>query len=417
MTNKYFIHNYLQNFKLIQKSSTKHLEGNKTVIKYLQISKDKYPKYINEFWTSKQRQASSLHEVAYRACFKGQLPRFFINLFTNEGDVVYDPFSGRGTTVIEAALMGRNIIANDINPISKILARPRLRIPTISELVNRLSEIPVLKNTKADIDLSMFYHLQTEAELVSIKMYLKEKKENDKEDFIDDWIRMVATNRLTGHSPGFFSVYTLPPNQAVSQENQIKINRKRNQSPPCRAVKNLIIKKSKSLIKSIVLQQSKELSNIYKNSLFLTKDARETYEIPNDSIKLTVTSPPFLNVVQYAQDNWLRCWFNNIDMKKVDKQITTPHSLEEWRLIMGDVFKELYRITQKNGWVAFEVGEVRSGKVKLDESVVPLGTNAGFKCEGIVINEQQFTKTSNIWGIKNNTKGTNSNRIVILYKE
>ncbi len=313
--------------------------------------------------------------------------------------------------------MGRNIIANDINPISKILARPRLRIPTISKLVNRLSEIPVLKNTKADIDLSMFYHLQTEAELVSIKMYLKEKKENDKEDFIDDWIRMVATNRLTGHSPGFFSVYTLPPNQAVSQENQIKINRKRNQSPPCRAVKNLIIKKSKSLIKSIVLQQSKELSNIYKNSLFLTKDARETYEIPNDSIKLTVTSPPFLNVVQYAQDNWLRCWFNNIDMKKVDKQITTPHSLEEWRLIMGDVFKELYRITQKNGWVAFEVGEVRSGKVKLDESVVPLGTNAGFKCEGIVINEQQFTKTSNIWGIKNNTKGTNSNRIVILYKE
>ena len=31
---------------------------------------------------------------------------------------------------------------------------------------------------------------------------------------------MVALNRLTGHSPGFFSVYTLPPNQATSVERQ-----------------------------------------------------------------------------------------------------------------------------------------------------------------------------------------------------
>lgn len=37
------------------------------------------PTYINEFWTSKQRQANSLHEISYRACFKPQLPRFFID--------------------------------------------------------------------------------------------------------------------------------------------------------------------------------------------------------------------------------------------------------------------------------------------------------------------------------------------------
>ena len=37
---------------------------------------------VNEFWTSKQRVANSLHEVSYRACFKPQLPRFFIDRFT-----------------------------------------------------------------------------------------------------------------------------------------------------------------------------------------------------------------------------------------------------------------------------------------------------------------------------------------------
>ncbi|HSH17687.1 MAG TPA: hypothetical protein VLD18_16725, partial [Verrucomicrobiae bacterium] len=35
------------------------------------------PVFVNEFWTARQRQASSLHEISYRACFKPQLPRFF----------------------------------------------------------------------------------------------------------------------------------------------------------------------------------------------------------------------------------------------------------------------------------------------------------------------------------------------------
>ncbi len=56
--------------------------------------------FVNEFWTSGQRQAHSLHEISYRACFKPQLPEFFIARLTDPGDTVYDPFSGRGTTSI-----------------------------------------------------------------------------------------------------------------------------------------------------------------------------------------------------------------------------------------------------------------------------------------------------------------------------
>src|SRR5438874_1112189 len=91
------------------------------------------PTYVNEFWTSKQRAASSLHEVSYRACFKPQLPRFFIERLTAAGDTVYDPFLGRGTTTIEAALLGRRVAGCDINPLTSILTSPRLRPPTIRE--------------------------------------------------------------------------------------------------------------------------------------------------------------------------------------------------------------------------------------------------------------------------------------------
>jgi hypothetical protein len=58
-----------------------------------------------------------------------------------------------------------------------------------------------------------------------------------------------------------------------------------------------------------------------------------------------------------------------------------------------------------------------NGKINLDEFVVNIGIKKGFECIGIVINEQNFTKTSNIWGVSNNDKGTNTNRIVLFTKK
>jgi len=407
---------YLTNFK-VNRTITDYFGGSKnTIIEEITINNKKYYRYINEFWTSKQRQASSIHEISYRACFKPQLPSFFIKLLTTSEQVVYDPFSGRGTTVIEAGLLNRKFISNDINPLSKILAYPRFFIPKISDIKKRLDKIPIYKNLRAEIDLSMFYHPDTESEIVSLKNYLEERRSRNEEDLIDMWIRMVATNRLTGHSKGFFSVYTLPPNQAVLPERQIKINKKLNQKPEYRNTKQLILKKSYSLIRNITDGQKKLLEKAGKNGIFLENDARNTPEIDNDSVKLTVTSPPFLDVVQYHNDNWLRCWFNSIDIKEISKKITMERNLEKWCDFIKDVFKELYRITQENGWVAFEVGDIKKGKIKLDEYIVPIGVEAGFKCIGIIINYQKFTKTSNIWGIKNMNYGTNTNRIILFYK-
>src|SRR6266404_6810994 len=94
----------------------------------------KVPAFVNEFWTAKQRAASRLHEISYRACFKPQLPRFFIERLTQPGDTVYDPFMGRGTTPLEAALLDRIPVGNDANPLSVVMTRPRLRPPSLVQL-------------------------------------------------------------------------------------------------------------------------------------------------------------------------------------------------------------------------------------------------------------------------------------------
>lgn len=411
------VEEYLRSFILDDIDARQRtLNEGTTAVDSVLIAGRKIPRYTNEFWTARQRQAAKIHEISYRACFKPQLPRFFITLLTNPADSVYDPFAGRGTTPVEAGLLGRKVIANDINPLSRILTLPRFFIPDVTVIKARLFSIPLQSGLHADRDLSMFYHPDTEAEIVSLRQYLLTRQEAGVLDHSDQWIRMVATNRLTGHSPGFFSVYTLPPNQAVTPDRQIRINESRGQRPPYRNTRDIILKKTRMLVKEITDRERDHLQEAGETAVLLTGDARKTPVIPAGTVTLTVTSPPFLDIVQYSSDNWLRCWFNGVNEEEVGARITRLPKVGDWAAVMQGVFHELFRITKPGGWVAFEVGEVRNGSVRLDEVIVPVGETAGFTCFGIVINSQDFTKTANIWGVSNMEGGTNTNRIVLFYK-
>ena len=370
------------------------------------------PVYVNEFWTSKQRAAHSLHEVSYRACFKPQLPRFFISRLTQPGDAVYDPFMGRGTTVLEAALLGRRPIGCDINPLSEHLVRPRLDPPAWNEVETRLTALDLDKSSEVWDDLLVFYHSNTLRQIVNLRSYLLTCCQEGPLDRVDAWIQMVATNRLTGHSPGFFSVYTLPPNQAVSIESQKRINQKRAQVPPERDIKAIILRKTRSLLSKL---QAHDLETLTANiPLLITGSSDNTSAIVSESIQLAVTSPPFLDIVNYQADNWLRCWFNGIDAKEVAIwQLKKP---AEWQAAMTRTFRELHRVLASGGFVAFEVGEVRNGKILLETLVVPAAMEAGLKPLMVLVNDQMFTKTANCWGVDNRTKGTNTNRIVLIGK-
>lgn len=375
------------------------------------------PTFVNEFWTARQRQASSLHEVSYRACFKPQLPRFFIERLTQPGDVVYDPFMGRGTTPVEAALLGRVPFGNDINPLSLTFTQPRLCPPTLEQIEARLHELNLADYDEFPEDLLVFYHPDTLREICALKKHFLKARAARRPSAtapLDAWLCMVALNRLTGHSPGFFSVYTLPPNQAVSLGSQRKINAKRHQSPPRREVRKLILKKSKQLLGDVTPEVRETLATVAERARFVNSPAAATAALPARSVTLVVTSPPFLDVVQYAADNWLRCWFLGIDPESV--ALTVPKKIKTWRTAMTEVFHELHRLLKPGGHIAFEVGEVHGGKTKLEEHVLPCGRIAGLAPVLVLINDQEFTKTANCWGVGNMTKGTNTNRIVLFRK-
>ena len=128
-----------------------------------------------------------------------------------------------------------------------------------------------------------------------------------------------------------------------------------------------------------------------------------------------MTSPPFLDVVDYQADNWMRCWFLNIDSSTIN--IAQLKRVEDWQLMVTNVLKDLHRVLRPGGYVAFEVGEIRNGTLLLEELVLPAGVEAGLIPVIVLINVQEFTKTANTWGIDNQTDGTNTNRIVVFQKK
>jgi len=373
------------------------------------------PVYTNEYWTAKQRQASSLHQISYRASFKAELPRFFIERLSRPGDIVLDPFGGRGTTAVESGLLGRVPYANDLNPVSWFFTSPRLHPPTWEELVGRLKEMNLNYQGEIREDLLAFYHPDTLREIHALRACFLARRLAGEFDHIDEWLCMVVMNRLTGQSDGFLSARTMPPTLAVSPKSQLRINTKNNQIPEKRDARAIILTKSLQLLSDVDAYVRQTLATASASKKLITGPAANMDEIPANTVDLVVTSPPFLNIVNYAKDNWLRCWFLDVDPASL--QLTVTSRLDKWAEAMTGVLRELHRVLKPGGRMAFEVGEVRRGDIKLETTVLPCGVAAGLIPELVMIHVGDFTKNSHCWNVRNGIGGTNTNRIVVFRKD
>ena len=377
---------------------------------------ERYRRFIGELWTSQQRQMHSLHyAISYRASFKPELPDFCIRRFSDKGDVVLDPFSGRGTTALQANLLGRVAWACDVNPLAVQMTAAKLNPVGLHEIVLRLNELDF--NRPVDLTgyqekFSPFYHPDTYRELMNLRAFIKKYP-----DPVNHFIELLALSRLHGHSTGFFSVYSFPQ-ISIPPESQALINKKRRQKPEYRAVAPRIIKKAAQALRDGF---TSDFFEIAANDRIETSDARDMSWIPSKSVDLIVTSPPFLDKVDYLADNWLELWFAGIRAKNFADDLITCRSLDEWRSFIGKVLSEMLRVLKTNARAVVEVGEVESGKnlILLDEVVAQEAEKQ--KCDGkrfvveeVLVNQQQFTKLAHCFKVDNNRKGTNTNRLVVL---
>ena len=289
-------------------------------------------------WGLKARQGHKLHRIcAYQASFPPQLPAFFLDRYAKPGVVVLDPFSGRGTTLLEATLRGCKTYGVDLLPVAVLLSRVKIACPPLKWVLSEVAALDLeAKVTEPQPEeFTHIFHLDTWNKLCALRS-----------SKCSDVLMALALGRLHGHSPGFFSVKTfnvisIPPTSFARQ------NQKHGSSPEPRDVKAILERAAYRFIPE---------DGIAGEGKVFEVDARE---IPLDdgSVDLVVTSPPFLDVVDYEDVNWLRGWFLGEGPPLVEPFFT--RSVDHYREFLRAVLTELARIVRHSGLCVMEVGNVK----------------------------------------------------------
>lgn len=145
---KFEITNGLREFKILNKSDEqkelikrkasyfKTVDGQLT--DYFQIIQKNRTRSVNQYLT---------HWIyPYKGKFHPQMIRALLNIIgLKEGDTVLDPFSGSGTTALEAQLLGINFIGIDISPLCVIQGRVKTESIYVFDEIKKLKKV-VLAN-------------------------------------------------------------------------------------------------------------------------------------------------------------------------------------------------------------------------------------------------------------------------------
>ena len=137
-------------------------------------------KSVNKSW------GHSLHQICSRTgSFPPALARYFIEKFSNRGDKVLDPFSGKGTAPLEACLSGRIGIGNDLAPEAYVLTYAKVR-PISFKTAKRYLDNIKSKMNSTNIDLSeapedvvVFYHPETLKQIMELRELLQDENSDE----------------------------------------------------------------------------------------------------------------------------------------------------------------------------------------------------------------------------------------------
>jgi hypothetical protein len=379
----------------------------------------------------------SFHPMcSYLASFPAALAHAFVARYSRPGDVVLDPFSGRGTTPLEATSSGRIGVGNDLNPLAHLLTAAKLEPATPAEARTRAATLRLRWNAASaewleraaglqaeaegslgalPREVALAFHPRTLAQLLFVRSAL------DLEARVDRFLAAALSGILHGKSASYLS--TLMPNTFSMAPRYVRAYAGRTafRSPE----------------RDVFAGLDAKLTRLYRDPLptapgiALLGDAREAGTRGREALqarglperaRLVMTSPPYLRVIKYGYYNWLRAWFLGLDVRAIDRTLDDAHRREPYLAFLGEVLRDLQPALTEDGIAVLVVGDVASDRgrpqpdgIGLAEQVWEIAAEpAGYRLAGVALDDvHAHRKVTQLWGDEAG-RATQTDRIVVL---
>lgn len=361
---------------------------------------------------------------SYLASFPAALARAFILMLSEEGDLVLDPFSGRGTTMLEARLTDRFPLASDLNPIAVALTRAKNTTVTLDEVMDRINELEArfdlaLYTPEALVqedEISLIYHPHTLARLCYLRRCLDQSAPVDV--FLTGVVLGVMHGKARKDGSSAYLSISMPNTFSMSPDYVRRYVETKLLQRVDRDVFQILRDKVKRLFR--VGSVSK---NVGRVALADAKDLNSTPEFADyrGKVNLIVTSPPYLNIVNYALQNWIRMWFLREDPRKIAEILDDDLTLGESLDFLEKSTIQMKDMLHPQGIAVLVIGDVaksRNNAISPARELIRLVHQKNlFRYIGCISDHiNPIEKTTRIW---KETKGraTTVDRIVILSDE
>jgi DNA methylase len=317
------------------------------------------------------RWGHSLHTMcSYHGMFPAKVAHYFIQRYSCPGDLILDPFSGRGTVPLQARVEGRRTVSNDLNPLAYVLSRAKADPPTWQEAVTLLRRLETAYHrgdrSEPDVpeDIRMLYHPNTLRQIRYLRDYLLRKK-------LANWCQeeFMLAGSLAGIMHGSFRRDGTSQYLSISMPNTFSMSptyvRKYIQTNRLIAPDQNVFECLRDKLARLYL----DASNGPDGRTFM-RDASSLLThgyIEPASVDLVVTSPPYLQVVNYGTANWIRLWLLGLDevgrdsgagRRTLDAKLDHRHTYDSYRYFLLRTLRGIRRVLKENGVAVLIIGDV-----------------------------------------------------------
>jgi hypothetical protein len=327
---------------------------------------------------------------------------------------VYDPFSGRGTTVLEACLAGRAGLGSDANPLAWLLTAAKSNPPTANSLRRRLDALALRRPrhpaalTDVPPDIRMLFAPRVLGDLKWLQSELDSSRK------VDRYLLAVLVGMLHGNAnrDGTPRGLSIPmPNTFAMAPRYVRryIQRHRLKPPTIDVLEALRRRVATFPLPHHQLQASRAwLQDVSHPIRWPTGTKRA---------KLVFTSPPYLEVIKYGKFNWVRHWFLRSSPREVDHRLFASSSLVKYLAFLTLAIRNIRPVLRDDGYCCLVVGDVRR-----DDKEINLARAIAHHClhhtdlrvvgtirDSIPVEH----KVSRIWGQRRG-RATRTDRILIV---